>query len=258
MTDSMEASAPASDYDQHYAGGGFGYEARRAHWLEWARSHYVEAFDLPNGRLLDVGCGDGFWTSIFVEFGFDATGVDLSPGGIDAARTRYPGIRFLVADADEPLPFESGSFDVVFCRAISHFGEPDLGTPRVTSLIGRLMALLAPGGVLLASYHTTRDGGVVHGRTYHPVSALVRLLECGGDPYRVELVGNYVQIGVGHRGAKARSQSSQPASRQPASRRQTAGPARDQIGPMRSVRCAVGAVRRLVERRALGVIRRLR
>jgi SAM-dependent methyltransferase len=203
MTDTQGAAAPASDYDQHYATGGFGYEERREHWLAWARRHYVDAFDLPPGRLLDVGCGDGFWTSIFSELGFEATGVDLSAGGIEAARSRYPGIPFLVADADEALPFELGSFDVVFCRAISHFGEPDLEAPRVTALIPRLMALLTPGGVLLASYHTTRDGGVVHGRTYHPISALVRLLEHGGDPYRVELVGNYVQIGVGHRGAPA-------------------------------------------------------
>lgn len=205
MTDSPGPATAASEYDRHYATGGFGYEDRRNHWLAWARRHYVDAFDLRPGRLLDVGCGDGFWTSIFRDLGFEATGVDLSPGGIDAARSKYPGIRFLVADADEPLPFEVGSFDVIFCRAISHFGAPDLDTPRVTSLIPRLMALLAPAGTLLASYHTTRDGGVVHGRTYHPVSALVRLLEHGGDPYRVEVIGNYVQIGVGHRGAPARA-----------------------------------------------------
>jgi SAM-dependent methyltransferase len=195
------AATPASDYGQHYASGGFGYEGQRDHWLAWARRHYVEAFALPPGRLLDVGCGDGFWTSIFRDLGFDTTGVDRSQGGIDVARSKYPGSHFLVADADEPLPFEAGSFDVVFCRAISHFGQPDLEAPRVRSLIPRLMALVAPHGVLLASYHTTRDGGVVHGRTLHPVSALVRLLEHGGDPYRVEVVGNYVQIGVQHRGS---------------------------------------------------------
>jgi len=231
MTDTQGAASPASDYDRHYAAGGFGYEERREHWLAWARRHYVDAFDLPPGRLLDVGCGDGFWTSIFSELGFEATGVDLSPGGIEAARSRYPGIPFLVADADEALPFEPGSFDVVFCRAISHFGEPDLEAPRVTSLIPRLMALLSPGGVLLASYHTTREGGTVHGRTYHPVSALVRLLEHGGDPFRVELVGNYVQVGVVPRGSPTR----------PAAPRSAGGPARPPLGPMRSIRRALGA-----------------
>ncbi len=240
MTDMQREAAPTSEYDQHYASGGFGYEERREHWLAWARRHYVEAFDLAPGRLLDVGCGDGFWTSVFSELGFEATGVDLSPGGIDAARSKYPGSRFLVADADEPLPFEAASFDVVFCRAISHFGAPDLEAPRVTSLIPRLMALLAPGGALLASYHTTRDGGVVHGRTYHPVSALVRLLEQGGDPYRVEVIGNYVQIGVGHRGAPAR----------PAAHRAAAGPARGPLGPIRAVRGLLSrAVRRSTKRR---------
>jgi SAM-dependent methyltransferase len=192
----------------------------------------VDAFDLPPGRLLDVGCGDGFWTSILRELGFEATGVDLSAGGIEAARSKYPGIPFLVADADAALPFEPGSFDVIFCRAISHFGEPDLEAPRVTALIPRLMALLAPGGVLLASYHTTREGGTVHGRTYHPVSALVRLLEHGGDPHRVELVGNYVQIGVRNRGDAPR-----PAARLPSRSNRGAGLGRKVV---RTVRRALG------------------
>lgn len=207
MMDPDAAPSPTPEYDQHYAAGGFGYEERRGHWLAWARRHYVEAFDLPRGRLLDVGCGDGFWTSVFEELGYEASGIDVSPGGIAAATSKYPASTFLVADADGPLPFDAGAFDVIFCRAISHFGEPDLEAPRVTSLIPRLMTLVAPGGVLLASYHTLRDGSAVHGRTYHPVSALVRLLEHGGDPYRVELVGNYVQIGVRQPGAPARAMS---------------------------------------------------
>ena len=238
MTDAPAPSAPTTvptDYDQHYAAGGFGYEERRDHWLAWARRHYVEAFGLTPGRLLDVGCGDGFWTSIFRELGFEATGVDLSAGGIEAARSRYPGIEFCVADADEALPFDPGSFDVVFCRAISHFGEPNLEAPRVMALVPRLMALLAPGGVLLASYHTTRDGSVVHGRTHHPISSLVRLLEHGGDPYRVELVGNYVQVGVVPHGSPARL-GHQPAR----------GPVPTRQGPVGTVRRVVrAALRRL-------------
>jgi len=235
MTDPPPPAPAASEYDRHYESGGFGYEERRDHWLAWAGRNYVEAFGLHRGRLLDVGCGDGFWTSIFTELGFEATGVDRSRGGIEAARSRYPGSRFLEADADEPLPFEAASFDVVFCRAISHLGEPDLQSERVTSLVGRLMTLVAPDGVLLASYHTLRDGGVVHGRTYHPISALVRLLEGAGDPYRVELVGNYVQIGVGHRGGPAH-----PAG--PAAGPGSAERSRPTSGPVQSVRRLVGRV----------------
>jgi SAM-dependent methyltransferase len=205
MTEPPGAASTTADYDRHYAAGGFGYEERREHWLAWARRHYVEDFGLAPGRLLDVGCGDGFWTSVFTELGFEAIGVDRSPGGIEAALSKYPGIPFLVVDADEPLPFAEGSFDVIFCRAISHFGEPNLEAAHVTTLIARLMELLAPDGVLLASYNTKRDGSSVHGRTYHPVSALLRLLEGGGDPFRVEVVGNYVQIGVVHRGRPGRS-----------------------------------------------------
>jgi len=225
---------PASDYDQLYASGGFGYDERREYWLEWARVHYVQAFDLTPGLLLDVGSGDGFWTSIFAELGFEATGVDISPGGIEAARSKYPGSSFLVADADQPLPFEAGSFDVIFCRAISHLSAQDLETPRAISLIGRLTALLAPGGILLASYNSTRDGRIVNGRTHHPVSTLVRLLEHGGIPYRVEVVGNYVQIGVSRAGAPTRRSSAQPGR----------GPGRLLRLPLRATRRLAGVLSR--------------
>jgi hypothetical protein len=63
-----------------------------------------------------------------------------------------------------------------------------------------LMSLVSPQGLLLVSLHTRRDhsGSKIH--AFHPVSALVELFESVGDPYRVEVVDDYVQVGVQHRG----------------------------------------------------------
>ena len=70
--------------------------------LEWAvlaglsRSHIA----LEGARALDVGCGTGYFLHRLLEFGAaGATGVDLMPNRIEAARRRYPGTRFERADA---------------------------------------------------------------------------------------------------------------------------------------------------------------
>jgi SAM-dependent methyltransferase len=199
----MVRQAKASRYDQLYASGGFGYETCRPHWREWVRRHYVEAFDLrPRERLLDIPCGDGFWTSVFSELGFDASGVDLSPGGVEAARGRYAGIEFAIGNAEEDLPFDDRGFDVVFSRGITHLHHADLFREASLRMARNLMRYVRPGGLLLVSYHTRRDGGHADRHAQHPVSDLVRLFEAAGDVFKVEVVDDYVQIGVQHRDAQ--------------------------------------------------------
>ena len=182
-----------SRYDRHYRAGGFGYEADRRRSESWVREHYIRAFDLPRGaRLLDIPCGDGFWSSIFHRAGFRVTGLDLSEGGIEVARSRYPGIRFETANAEEDLPVDREGFDVVFCRAITHLHRRELITESSTRMIRNLMRYVAPGGVLLLSYNTKRDGSINAAGTKvdHPISGLVALCETAGEVTRVELVEN--------------------------------------------------------------------
>lgn len=201
----MGQQPKVSHYDRLYAGGGFGYEAQRRRWRAWVRRHYVDAFGLQRGeRLLDIPCGDGFWTSVLAELGLDARGVDLSPGGVEAAKSRYPDIEFAVGNAEQDLPFAERSFDVVFSRGITHLHRPELFTDESIRMARNLMRYVAPGGLLLVSYYTKRDGSLATRHAQHPVSDLVKLFEAGGDVFRVEVVGDFVQIGVQHREAPRR------------------------------------------------------
>lgn len=182
-------------YDARYAHGGFGYRDRRPYWLEWSRLHYLKEFGLRAGEtLLDVGCGDGFWTGLFAELGLRSTGIDISPGGIAVAKALEPRTPFLVADADLPLPFASESFDIVFCRAITQLARHDLLCEENRRFVAGLMSYVAPGGMLLISYSTTRRGGGPPEHPHHCASDLVRLLEVAGDPFHLDLVGNALQL----------------------------------------------------------------
>ena len=201
MRTETRETGKSSHYDRLYQEGGFGYEKQRAMWRRWARRHYIRSFALKRGeRLLDIPCGDGFWASLFSRQGFRVSGVDISEGGIEAARRRYPGIDFRVGDAEAPLPYAPGEFDVVFSRGISHLHREDLWRERTLRMAHNLMDLVSPAGLLLVSYHTRRDRSGSKTHAFHPVSNLVKLFETVGDPYRVEVVDDFVQIGVQHRG----------------------------------------------------------
>jgi SAM-dependent methyltransferase len=88
-------------------------------------SKYLEPHLQDATRILSVGCGPGVFLRELAasrpraEF----VGVDLSPERIHDAEVRLLGVpnaRVQVGDA-QALPFESGSFDFVFCRFLMEY-----------------------------------------------------------------------------------------------------------------------------------------
>lgn len=76
----------------------------------------VTATNIATPRLLEVGCGSGYYSEVFaalVPGGIHYTGIDYSGAMIERARARYPSAAFEVADATR-LPYADAAFDVVF------------------------------------------------------------------------------------------------------------------------------------------------
>lgn len=69
-------------------------------------------------KVLDLGCGYGFFTDYFRSIGADAIGIDGSEKMIGLARDRYPGAEFFVMDITRPFAFENNQFDVVFSNQV--------------------------------------------------------------------------------------------------------------------------------------------
>jgi len=71
------------------------------------------ATPLAGARVLDVGCGSGYFLHRLSEYGAgECQGIDLLESRIESARERYPAHEWRVGSATE-LPFEDGSFDLV-------------------------------------------------------------------------------------------------------------------------------------------------
>ncbi|MDP1866482.1 MAG: class I SAM-dependent methyltransferase [Bradyrhizobium sp.] len=76
----------------------------------------VAATAIPHPRLLEVGCGSGYYSEVFATLlpgGVDYTGIDYSGAMIERARLRYPLMTFEVADATR-LPYADRAFEIVF------------------------------------------------------------------------------------------------------------------------------------------------
>jgi SAM-dependent methyltransferase len=68
---------------------------------------------LSGARVLDVGCGTGYFLHRLCEYGaHDCHGLDLLDERIVEARRRYPSLAFRVGSATT-LPFEDDAFEIV-------------------------------------------------------------------------------------------------------------------------------------------------
>jgi ubiquinone/menaquinone biosynthesis C-methylase UbiE len=101
--------------------------------------------DLRGGRLLEIGCGNGYGMSLLAERFRPSrlAGIDLMPEQIERARARLPqSAEVAVGDATR-LEFADASFDGVFVFGILHH------IPAWRTALAEIARVLRPGGVLL-------------------------------------------------------------------------------------------------------------
>ena len=99
-------------------------------------------------KALDYGCGNGWFANWLSEKGFQTSGVDISPSGIEQARRAFPHVAF-TTDVSPASLSRLGPFDLVTCiEVIAHCYKP-------LEELGRIHSSLKPGGLFILStpYH---------------------------------------------------------------------------------------------------------
>ncbi len=127
------------------------------------RDLYVQQYvrPAPGDRILDIGCGPGDILDHLPEV--DYLGIDIEPGYIDAARSRFAGRgEFRCESATQTVLREPGSFDLVMANGLLHH----LNDEEAQAVLELARDALEPTGKLVAL-----DGGFVTRQ-----SALERLL----------------------------------------------------------------------------------
>ncbi|MGP4114134.1 class I SAM-dependent DNA methyltransferase [Streptomyces sp. 4N509B] len=94
--------------------------------------------------VVEVGCGTGRITGHLRSLGLEVSGVDLSPGMVEVARRRHPGLRFEVGSMGE-LDVADGALGGVVAWYATVHTPPE----RLPGVFAEFARVLAPGGSLL-------------------------------------------------------------------------------------------------------------
>jgi SAM-dependent methyltransferase len=145
-------------------------------------------YSLPrDSRLLDIGCGTGWYSHLFHEQGFDAIAIDLSKTGLQKGLKHYNSdIGFIQCDAFN-LPFKT-KFDIIFCfwpfiyvKEFSH----------MKYIFRYFLDYLKIGGIFIFMVHSDLSGnisadGITFNYKLNQIRAIFEELEEGkiiGDIY---------------------------------------------------------------------------
>jgi 2-polyprenyl-3-methyl-5-hydroxy-6-metoxy-1,4-benzoquinol methylase len=125
-------------------------EDTQRHFCDFANIAYALA--LPAGaRILDVGCGSGWLCEYFARFGYQVTGIDISPELIRIARERLHRLPYAVDDQTavhcdflvhdiELTPLDQ-TFDAVICYDSLHHFENE------QAVLENISKMLNDGGI---------------------------------------------------------------------------------------------------------------
>jgi len=132
---------------------------RRADSFMWERGVLGSIAISPGDRVLDLCCGDGFFTYHFYSTNArEVIGVDFDQRAISSARRNFKRQNLSFIESDIRNSFPPGSFDVVtWDAAIEHF---TLG--EITSILSRIGDTLGDSGVLAGYTIVASDGGQKH------------------------------------------------------------------------------------------------
>lgn len=160
------------------------FDIEERHW--WFRSRRAVVRSLlsraglpPSPRILDAGCGTGVNLVEYSRLG-EVTGVDAFPEAIELCRER--GLDNVLEAPVEVLPFEPGSFNVLFATdVIEHLDDDVLALRelRRVATTGARLVLTVPAYAWLWSDH---DVSVHHRRRYTAELLRERVRAAGWSP----------------------------------------------------------------------------
>ncbi len=112
------------------------------HW--WSDRYFrrVLCRYVPGGRLLEIGCGTGFFLAELGRY-FETCGIDTSEFALEHARRNCPQADIRYMKGEDVATFAPESFDAVVARHVfEHMREPGM-------VLEGCYRILKPGGFLL-------------------------------------------------------------------------------------------------------------
>jgi SAM-dependent methyltransferase len=163
--------------------------------VEEHRARYEFALPfMKDKKVIDIGCGSGYGTSMLATVATKVVGVDISEEAVQSAKDNYSSakIEFSVGDVSR-LQFGDGEFDAGVCfEVIEHIEKPEI-------LLREARRFIKDRGIFIVS---TPNGAVkvssqknpFHVREYNPPE-FQKLLEGSfpKDKWDIEIFGQFIE-----------------------------------------------------------------
>jgi ubiquinone/menaquinone biosynthesis C-methylase UbiE len=120
---------------------------------------YLRAFQ--GQSLLDVGCGPGNDTRVFVDNGLEVTGIDLSERLLKLAVKNVPKSSFLLMDMRRPALRDKSFYGLWVCSSFIHIPRNDAGPT-----LREFSRMLKPNGLMFINVIEGEREGMVRSSLY--------------------------------------------------------------------------------------------
>jgi len=111
--------------------------------LRWRRRVKMLTSHLkPDMKVLELGCGTGYFTKEAAQSGAAITAIDISPDLLDQAKSEIslPNVDFLIENAYQ-MNFDDNTFDAVIGSSVLHH-------LKIDSALKEIFRVLRPGGTI--------------------------------------------------------------------------------------------------------------
>jgi SAM-dependent methyltransferase len=131
--------------------------------------------DIEGRRILDAGCGSGWYAERLIERGAILDAIDSSAAMVEHARERLghavkkdTGATLQVADLADRLPFDDESFDGIVSPLVLHYIRDWRPVLREMHRV-----LRAKGWLLFSTHHPAADASLFETKNYFAVEHVV-------------------------------------------------------------------------------------
>ncbi|MFA6007459.1 MAG: class I SAM-dependent methyltransferase [Candidatus Shapirobacteria bacterium] len=112
-----------------------------------------------NGKLIDLGAGQGQDSRFFAENNFQVTSTDFTQDALDISQNRSKNLKINYKNVDltKTLPFDDSSFDIVYSHLSLHYFDNE----TTKKLFNEIHRILKKDSILAIFVNTINDPEVV-------------------------------------------------------------------------------------------------
>jgi len=98
--------------------------------------------------VLDLGCGNGYWTKLLAKKYKKVVGIDNSQNLIKIAKSKrqLSNIEYKLVEIEADFPFTNDSFDLIFSNMVIHYIK------NINKLAQELYRIIKPNGLIILSF----------------------------------------------------------------------------------------------------------